>query len=423
MKLLLKNVKIIDKNSPFNGQNKDILIEDGIIKKIDETISESNCYKVIEEDKLNVSAGWIDFRTNLQDPGLEFKEDIESGLNAAAKGGFTAICATSTTTPSCNSKTNVNYLISQSKNHLVDLLPIGNLSDNLNGKDMSEMYDMHTSGAVAFSDNKNSIQDAGLMSRAILYAKGFDGLVMNFPSDKNLTNGGLVNESALTNRIGLKGNPSLSEEAMVIRDIYLADYHNSRVHIGPISCAKSVELIKKAKEDGIDVSCEVAVHNLLFTDEDVITFDSNYKVNPPYRSKSDRTALINGVIDGTIDIISTDHTPEDTECKVLEFEHANDGIIGLQTFFSILNELFGEIMPLDELIQKISVNPRSLLKIEIPIIKEGFEANLTLFSCEKEWTFDTASNASKSNNSPFIGHTLKGKSLGVINKTKTEFYF
>lgn len=414
MRILIKSAKIVDRNSNHNGETKDILVEEGIIKEIEDNISADNIDKIIEEKNLHVSIGWFDFRVNTQDPGFEYKEDIESALDAAQNGGFTAICSTSSTTPPISTKSDVKYLINQSKNHLVDLYPIGTVSENLNGENISEMFDMKEAGAVAFSDNKKPISDSGLMSRALLYAKNFDGLIMNFPLDKSLSNGAMVNESATTTSMGLKGSPTLAEELMVSRDIYLAEYHDTKVHIGPISCEASLNLIKNAKNKGLKVTCEVAIHNLVFTDEAVLEFDSNFKVNPPYRNKSDRNALINGVIDGSIDVISTDHSPEDIENKKLEFEHAEYGIIGLQTFYSLLTEVFGSDVSLDELIQKFTINPRTILKLDTPIIKEGFEANLTLFNPTKKWLYDD--NESKSENSPFLNQELTGKSIGVINK-------
>lgn len=416
MRILIKNAIITDKNSKYNGESKDIFIEDGIIKEIADNISDKDSTETITQENLHVSIGWFDFRINTQDPGFEHKEDVESVLNAAKFGGFTAVSSTASTNPTISSKSDINYLINQSKDHLVDLFPTGSVSENFNGDNISEMFDMKQAGAVAFSDNKQSIKDSGLMSRALLYAKNFDGLIMNFPLDNSLSNGAIVNESSTTTAMGLKGSPTLSEELIVARDLYLAEYHDTKVHIGPISCEASLDLIKEAKNKGIKATCEVAVHNLVFTDDNVVGFDSNFKVNPPYRSKSDRNALIGGVIDGSIDVISSDHSPEDVESKKLEFEHAEDGIIGLQTFFSLLNEIFENEMPMDELVQKFTINPRTILQLDIPIIEEGFASNLTLFSPDTEWSFTESENESKSNNSPFFNQKLKGKSVGVINK-------
>ncbi len=415
MRILIKGAKIIDKNSDFNGEIKDIFIDNGIITKIDDNLS-VDADRTIEKENLHLSTGWFDFRANTQDPGFEYKESVESLLNSAQSGGFTGVCTTATTTPPISSKSEIKYLLNQAKNHLVDLHPTGSVSDKLEGKDISEMFDMKTAGAVAFSDNKNAINDAGLMSRALLYAKNFDGLIMNYPLTSSLNNGAMVNESATTTTMGLKGSPTLAEELMVSRDLYLAEYHDTKVHIGPISCEASLNLIREAKTKGIKVTCEVAAHSLLFTEEFVLDFDSNFKVMPPYRSKKDRDALISGVIDGTIDVISTDHTPEDVENKKLEFEHAEYGIIGLQTFFGILNEVFDKDIELDELLQKFTINPRTILQLDIPVIKEGFEANLTLFSPTEKWTFSKTNNQSKSENSPFFNQELTGKAFGIINK-------
>ena len=414
MNLLIKNARIVDKNSIHNGKSGDILIENGIISKIGSRLKVPENTEVIEHENLHVSIGWFDFRVNTQDPGFEYKEDIPSLLNAAEKGGFTGVCTTASTLPPISSKSDVKYILNQAKGSPVEIFPCGTLSENMDGKNISEMYDMQQAGAVAFSDNKQSVEDSGLMARALLYAKNFNGLIMNFPLDKNMSQNAMVNESATTTKIGLKGAPTLAEELMVARDIYLAEYHNTKVHIGPISCKKSVELIREAKNKGLNISSEVAIHNLLFTDEDVFSFDTNFKVNPPYRSKEDRNALISAVVEGVIDIISSDHTPEDVEHKKLEFEHANYGIIGLQTLFSLANEIFEGELELADLIQKFSINPRTVLQLDIPKIEEGYKANLTLFNPDLKWTFAERENASKSNNSPFLGKDLKGKSLGII---------
>lgn len=417
MKILIKNTLIVDKNSKYNGEKKDILIENGIISEISNKISDKSVDQIIEHEDLHVSIGWIDFRVNTQDPGNEHKEDINSSLETAKTSGFTAMCSTSSTNPPISNKSDINYLLNKSENHIVDLHPVATISEDLKGVNISEMFDLKQAGSVAFSDNKMAIQDSGLLSRALLYAKNFDGLIMNFPLDESLNQGAMINESSTTTITGMKGSPNIAEELMVSRDLYLAKYHDTRIHIGPISCKESVDLIREAKSKGVRVTSEVAVHNLVFTDENMLEFDSNFKVLPVYRSKEDRKALINGVIDGTIDIISSDHTPQDIECKKLEFEHSEYGIIGLQTFYSVLNEIFNEEIELSELIQRFTLNPRTILKLDVPVIEKGFEANLTLFSPSIVWKFDKESNSSKSENSPFFNNELKGKALGVINGT------
>jgi dihydroorotase len=417
MNILIKQAKVVDKNSPFNGKVCDILIEQGTIQQISESIKAS-ADKVIEGKDLHVSVGFFDFRANFQDPGAEYKEDIYSGMAAAAKGGFTGVLLTSNTTPSVSNKSTVEYILKKSDGNVVSVYPTGTISANLEGVDLSEMYDMQQAGAVAFSDNKKSISQSGLMSRALLYAKNFDGLIMNFPLDKHLAGGAYVNESEVTTRLGLKGIPNLAEELMIIRDLYLAEYHDSPIHIGPISCKESVALIKQAKAKGLKVSCEVAIHNLIYTDKSVETFDSNFKVMPPFRSEEDRNALIQGLIDGTIDVISTDHTPEDVEHKNLEFEYANFGVVGLESFFGSLMTLTKDLISLEVLISKFTVNPRTILKLDVPVIKEGYAANLTLFNTSETYKFSTSESKSKSKNSCFNGCEMTGKIIGVINNNK-----
>jgi dihydroorotase len=413
MNILIKQALIVDKNSEFNLQKKDVLIQDGTISEIADNIS-TKADETIEHPDLHLSTGFFDFRANFQDPGAEYKEDIESGMNAAARGGFTGVLLTANTQPPVSTKSAVEYILKKSANHAVTLYPTGTVSSNLDGVDLSEMYDMKSAGAVAFSDNKQSLS-SGLMSRALLYAKNFNGLILNFPQDKHIAGNAYVNESANTTKLGLKGIPNLAEELMINRDIYLAEYHNTSVHIGPISCKESVELIRAAKKRGVNVSCEVTIHHLVYTDQSVADFDSNFKVLPPFRSEDDRNALIQGLVDGTIDVISTDHTPEDTEHKNLEFEYANYGVVGLESFFGALMTLLKDNISLDVLLSKLTTNPRSILKLDLPVVKVGFVANLTLFTTKDSSTFDVTATASKSKNSCFNGCEMTGKIIGVIN--------
>ncbi|MFP5470188.1 MAG: dihydroorotase [Bacteroidia bacterium] len=415
MNILIKQATIVDKNSPYNNSKKDILIKDGIITSIKDKISEKADHEISHPD-LHVSIGWFDFRANFQDPGYEFKEDLHSGMEAAKKGGFTGVMLTSDTLPPVSNKSSVEYIVNKTKGNIVDVYPTGTVSHNLKGVDLSEMHDMKEAGAIAFSDSKQPVTDSGLMSRALLYAKNIDGFIMSFPLDKYLAGSAQVNESKNTTLLGLKGISNLAEELMVHRDLFLAKYHDTKIHIGPISCKESVELIKRAKKDGINVTCEVAIHNLIYTDEALNDFDSNFKLMPPLRSEDDRQALIQGLIDGTIDVISSDHTPEDTEHKDLEFDYANYGSTSLETFFGALNTLTKDLIPLDFLLTKFTVNPRSILQLDVPIVKEGFGANLTLFSIsEASIIYDVSKTISKSKNSAYNGCEITGKVIGVIN--------
>lgn len=418
MNILIKSAKIIDSNSPYNGKTVDLLIEKGIIQKIRSNIPSTEKHKEISLDGLHVSAGWLDMKANFCDPGHEYKEDLSSGLKAAALGGFTGVVSMPDTLPVTNSKSGIEYLINKAKGNIVDIYPTGSLSYNCEGKEIAEMYDMHLAGAVAFTDNKKSINNPSLLNRALLYNQSFKGLVISFPNDQNIFNNGQINEGVTSTHLGLKGIPSLAEELMVSRDIYLAEYCDAPIHLSNISTKKSVSLIKQAKAKGIKVSADVNSYHLLLDESELEEFGSNYKVMPPLRTKDDQKALIAGLKDGTIDIICSDHTPEDIENKQCEFEHAAFGIINLQTSFAVCNEALQKKLSVNEIIEKITSNPRNLLEIENPEIKEGAKANLTLFNPKLSWSLDEKEIVSKSKNTPFIGKKLTGKVYGIINNNK-----
>lgn len=418
MNLLIKSAVIIDTSSKFHQQKMDILIEKGTIVKITKSIKNTGNYKEITFPDLHVSIGWFDFRANFCDPGNEHKEDFTSGLKAAALGGFTGVVAMPDTYPTIDSKSGIEYVINKTANAIVNVYPAGCLSDKAEGKEIAEMYDMHNAGAIAFTDNKKSIENPSLLTRAMLYTKSFDGLIMEFPNEKNIFNKGQINEGVVSTHLGLKGIPSLAEELQVARAIYLAEYCDAAIHLTNISAKKSVELIKQAKAKGLKVTADVNSYHLLLDESSLENFDSNYKVLPPLRTKDDQKALIKGLKEGTIDIICSDHTPENIENKKCEFDHAAFGIVNLQTSFAVANTATKGKLDLAELIEKITIAPRKLLKIETPSIKEKTTANLTLFSPSTEVKLATNDIVSKSKNTPFIGEKLTGKVYGVINKNK-----
>lgn len=414
MNLLIKSARIIDPNSPFNNQTKDILIENGVVSKIGENLTSDNC-EIIENKNLHISPGLFDLRCNLRTPGYEQHEDFNAALKAAEAGGFTEICVMPSTLPVADNSSIVSQLIEKSKNSNVRVHPIGAVSQNTDGKELSEMFDMKQSGAVAFSDDKKPISNANLMSRALLYAKNFDGLVMSFANDRSISGSGQIHEGVSSTKLGLEGIPALAEELQVSRDLFLANYNESRIHIGPISTSNAVSMIQEAKEEGIQATADIAAHQLWFTDEACESFDSNLKVNPPFRSESHIHDLIEGLKSGAIDVICSDHSPWDVEEKQKEFDLAEFGISTLQTTFSItLTKLTKEI-GLEGIIQKTSINPRSILKLDIPIIDEGFTANFTLFDPTEEWTLKEKDILSKTKNTPFIGTTFIGKVIRTIH--------
>jgi len=413
MSLLIKGITIADASSEFNGKTCDVRIEKGIAKKLEAQKTET----VFEGKGAVLSPGFFDLNCVFGDPGLETKEDIQTGTAAAAAGGFTGITIMPNTKPVVQSKGEVEYILNRVKGNLVDVHPIGAISQNLEGKELAEMFDMKQAGAVAFAEAGKAIADDGFMSRALQYALGFDGLLFTHPENKALTGKAHVNESKTTILLGMKGIPALSEELQVSRDIFLAQYHNAPIHISNISTAGSVAIIKKAKKDGIKVTCDVAAHQLVFTEELLNDFDSNYKVKPPLRSKADNKALIAGLKDGTIDAISSQHRPEEIEFKNVEFEIAHYGIIALQTVLPLLLQA-----GLDTalIVEKLAVSPRKLLKLEMPQLKVGAKANFTVFNPTKEWTFNSETNKSKSTNSPLFNTTLKGKVELVYNNGKYQ---
>ena len=418
MKLLIKSVKIIDPNSPHNGKVKDILIEDGVISKIGDKIKPDD--KMIGEldgKGQSISPGWFDMRVNFCDPGYEYKETIETGLKAATAGGFTGVAIMPSTNPTAHTKSIVEYIINSSKGRGVDVHPFGAISVKKEGKDLSEMFDMHSSGAVAFTDDKHPVNDSGLMLRALLYSKNFNGLIVSFPHDVHLAHNGQMNEGVMSTSLGMKGIPSLAEEVMVMRDLELAEYAEARIHFTCISTKRSVDLIRKAKAKGLKVTADVCINNLVLDDSYLSDFDSNYKYLPPLRTKEDIAALKQGLKDGTIDVICSDHTPENEENKKCEFEHAANGSIGLETFFGLANKHLTDVLSLDDIINKIAINPRKILNLNIPQIKEGEKANLTLFDTDTEWTFTEKDIQSKSKNTPYINSKLKGKATKVIHTT------
>lgn len=415
MNILAKSVKIIDPSSPHNRKTKDILIEKGKIKSIADKIKSESNTKIIEASGLSVSPGWFDLRAHFCDPGFEYKEDILSGLNSAMQGGFTGVAVMPSTSPAVHSKSIIEYIIKKANGNLTDIFPVGAVTRNLEGKELAELYDMFLAGAVAFSDDKNSISDAGVLLRAFYYAKNFNGLIMHFPDEKSLSAKGMMHEGEVSASLGMTGIPSLSEQIIATRDLLLANEAETKIHLSTISTYETVAVIRAAKKRKEKVTSDIAAHQLAFSDESLSGFDSNYKVNPPFRTKKNIDKLIEGLADDTIDVICSDHTPQDIESKKREFDYASNGIIGLETCFAVANTFTQGKLSIEKLIEKISINPRKILELKIPSVKEGESANITFFDSKKEWVFEEKFIQSKSKNSPFIGMKLKGKAIAVCN--------
>ena len=416
MNILIKQATIVDSNSSHNGKVVDILIEKGVITQIKKSITPEKGVKTIEGDNLHVSAGWLDMQVNFCDPGNEHKETLEKGLKAAAKGGFTAVAVMSGTNPPLHNKAQIDYVINKAKSNAVDVYPVGTLSYNQEGKDLSEMYDMQLSGAVAFSDYKKPIKDAGLILRALQYSNNINSFIITHCDDKTISHGGLMNEGVTSTRLGLKGMPALAEEIMLQRNIQILEYTGGKMHIPTISTKGSVELIKKAKAKKLNITCGVAAYNLLLDETEVEGFDTNFKVNPPLRTKEDVEALKKAVADGIIDVIVSDHNPQDIESKDLEFDLADNGMVGLESCFGVANAALSSKASLEIVIDTLTKNPRAVLGLKEVAVKEGEEANLTIFNPGKKYVFEKSHIISSNKNSGFIGKELKGEVIGVVNK-------
>ncbi len=414
MTILIRDAAIIDPTSSANEKRQDILIVDGKITRIGK-VTDATADTVIEGPGLCVSVGWMDMHANFCDPGFETKEDLHTGMAAAAAGGFTAVAVMPNTHPVIHSKSEVEYITQKTKANIVDVYPIGCVSHNREGTDMAELYDMQQSGAVAFSDGTRPVADAGLLSRALLYAKGINAQIIQYADDATISGKGKMNEGITSTLLGLKGIPALAEELMIARDIYLAEYNDASLHFTTVSTAGSVELIRAAKKKGLKITADVSAHHLVLDETALEDFDTHYKVKPPLRTTADIAALKKGLQDGTIDAICSQHTPEDTEHKQVEFEIAGYGMLGLQTAFALANQAVGKELGLPQLIEKLAINPRKILGLPIPELKEGAFANLTVFAPEKTWTLEVKNICSKSKNTPFIVQTLQGKVVAVIN--------
>lgn len=414
MTTLLKSATIIDTSSPYHQQTKDILITDGIITKIDDSITSKKEYQIVELDNLHVSNGWFDTSVSFGEPGYEERETLQHGVQVAAKSGFTDVAINPNTQPIVDNKSAVEFLINKVKGAATNIYPIGALTQQSKGIEMSEMYDMQQSGAIAFGDYNKPVSNDNLLKIALLYAQNFDGLVLSFPKNNAIAGEGVANEGKNSTLLGLKGIPALAEEIQISRDLFLLEYTGGKLHIPTISTAKSVQLIKDAKKKGLDVTCSVAVHNLFLTDDELHGFDANKKVNPPLRTEQDRKALIKGIKDGIIDMITTDHNPIDIEHKKVEFSTAKDGTIGLESAFGALNS----ILDLETITKCLSDNPRKRFGLNNLSIKENEKGSLAIFNPNDNYTFSEKHILSTSKNSVFLDKKLRGKAYGIYNNNQ-----
>ena len=413
MKILIKQARIIDPSSPHNGQISDIFIENGKISQIGNNISQE-ADQVISLDGLCVSPGWVDVFASFADPGYEYKETLETGAKAAAAGGYTDVLIIPNTNPVLHNKAAVEYVVHKGQHLPVTIHPIGAITRNTEGKELAEMYDMKWSGAVAFSDGVNCVQSAGLLVKALQYVKAFDGIIIQVPDDKSVNPPGLINEGVVSTQLGLPGKPAMAEELVVERDINLAEYTASKIHLTGISTKKSADYVQKGKENKIAVSCSVTPYHLFYTDEDMTSYNTHLKVNPPIRTAEDRAALREAVLNGTVDCLASHHLPHEIDSKVIEFEYAKFGMTGLQTAYAVLNTAVAGIST-ERCVELLAVNPRRIFSLEPASIVEGQKAKITLFQPAASWTFTPEMIRSKSANTPFIGQTFTGKVAGIIN--------
>ncbi len=412
MNVLLKKVTIIAATTSFHKQVKDILIIDGIIHEIADNISKENI-EVITGNDLHVSIGWMDIFSDFAEPGNEQRETLVTGANAAAAGGFTDIMLVPDTNPVVDCKAQVEFLIQRSKELPINIYPIGAVTKDTAGAALTEMYDMHQSGAVAFGDGKKSIQQSGILLKALQYVAAKDAVIIQLADDKSISEGGLMNEGISSTRLGLPGKPAIAEELMIARDISLLAYTNSKIHITGVSTKKGIELITAAKKEGLQITCSVAPYHLVFNDEDLSDYDTNLKVNPPLRTSADVEVLQQALRDGNIDCIASHHSPQNWDDKTCEFEYAKSGMITLQTLFGSINGILNET---DALVKMLTENNRNIFDIAKPTIEEGSKACLTIFEPNTAFVFEENMIVSKSKNSAFVGTKMKGRVVGIINK-------
>ncbi len=418
MTILIRQAKIVDPTSPFHLSIQDIFIENGIIKTIGAVQQQAD--RVLDAPGLHISPGWLDLFAHFCDPGLEFKETIETGIAAASKGGFTEVMVLPNTKPVVDGKSQVEYIIQKSKQSVVTIHPLGAITKQAEGKELAEMYDMKAAGATAFSDGLNPVQSAGLLLKALQYVKAFSGVLLQIPDDKTIGTYGLMNEGIVSTQLGLPGKPVLAEEILVARDIKLTKYAESKLHFTGVTSPKSIEYISRGKQGGTGVSCSVTPAHVYFTDEDLRTYDTNLKMYPPLRSSVERDALQEAVLNGTVDCIASHHQPHEYDSKVCEFQEAKFGMIGLETCYGVIGAALKDRLTPERWVELISIHPREIAGLSIPTIKEDMAANVTIFDPSATYVFEEQDIRSKSRNSAFIGKELIGKAVAVINNNQIQ---
>jgi dihydroorotase len=416
-KILLQGGEVLDL-ADGRRQPLDLLILDGRIARIGADLTADYEGELLDLRGQVIVPGLLDMHVHLREPGREDEETVESGCAAAMAGGITAVCAMPNTDPACDSQEVVRFLKKRAEEQLVELFPIAAVTKKREGVEITEMAELARAGAVAFSDDGSPVKSAAVMRRALEYSSMYEIPVIDHCEEPELAAGGHMHEGWMSTRLGLPGIPDIAEAVMIARDLALAEFTGGHIHIAHISTAKGVELVRRAKENGVKVTCEVTPHHLALTDETLDKYDTNLKMNPPLRSRTDVEALFIGLRDGTIDVIASDHAPHSIEEKEVEFQAAPNGILGLETMLGIVLAKMvteGEL-PLHAALEKMILAPRRVLNLPLPLIKEGAAANLAFFAPEEHWTVAAKKLKSRSRNMPYEGWHLPGKVCGVINR-------
>jgi len=415
MNLLIKGGRVIDPSQGLD-EKLDILVADGKIKEIGKKLTAGKGVEAIDAKGMIVSPGLIDMHVHLRDPGLEYKEDIVTGTRAAAAGGFTSVACMPNTKPVNDNKAVTSYIIAKAKAEgLVNVFPVGCITQGMKGENLAEMGDMKEAGCVAVSDDGRPVSNPELMRRALEYAKGMGIMLISHSEDLGLSADGQMNDGFTATELGLRGIPWVAEDAAIARDVFLAEFTHSPIHVAHVSTKGAVRIIRDAKARGVKVTCETAPHYFTLTEDAVRGYDSNAKMNPPLRAAEDVEAIKAGLADGTIDAIATDHAPHHLDEKDVEFVLASNGIIGLETSLPLSLALVeGKVFDLNALITAMSLNPARILGIDRGTLAPGSVADITIIDPNREWTVNTDMLAGKSKNSPFLGMKMKGKAAYTI---------
>lgn len=421
MAILLRNIKLYEPTHEKHGTRTDIFINEGKIEQIGNDLEGENATEIINGESLSASIGWTDLYCSLNDPGFEYKEDIATLCEAAASGGFTDVAVLPNTIPVVDNVQSVNYIQQQTKLYATTLHAIAAFTKQTKGEELSEMIDLSKAGVKLFSDGSAHVDINAVFGRILRYLQPTEGLLMCYPDDGDLYVKGQMHEGKMSTLLGMKGIPAIAEEVAIMKALKLLEYYGGRLHFTTISTAGAVVLIKEAKSKGLQVTCDVAAYQYSFTDEALTGFDTYLKVKPPFRTKADNEAIIEGLKTGVIDAIVSNHRPQDIESKQLEFDLADFGIISLETAFATANTFHEGKLNTELLVEKLGTKPRELAKLAVTIVKEGLPACVTVFDEAYEWSYQKEDFISKAGNSPFIGQKLKGKAMGIINGELHQF--